>query len=107
MDIGKGHGWKHPRAPSVKWLRRENFTDAVLAFLRSTRVGCISIRRRLPGEREEGRCEVAGSGDEGEEGGPGPPDVQPPFLSFSGDEGIGCFLPLIFHYFSFPLPSGI
>ena len=69
-DIGKAHGRKHPRAPSVKWLWRENSTEAVLMFLRSTRVGCI---RKLPEGREE--CEVTGSGDEVEEGGPGPPDV--------------------------------
>ena len=48
--------------------------EAVLAFLGSTRVGCTSIRR---GPQEEViRAEAAagdGSGDEGEEGGPGPP----------------------------------
>ena len=27
-DIGKAHGWKHPRAPSVKWLWKEKSTEA-------------------------------------------------------------------------------
>ena len=35
-DIGKAHGWKHPRAPSGKWLWKEKSTDAVLASLGST-----------------------------------------------------------------------
>ena len=41
----------------------------MLAFLRDTRVGCISTRRKPPEEDFEGN----GSGGEGEEGGPGPP----------------------------------
>ena len=61
-DIGKSHGRKHPRAPSVKWLWRDNSTEAAPVFLRSTRVGCVSNRRKLPEGREE--CEVIGSGDE-------------------------------------------
>ena len=58
-----------PKGP----LWRENSTGTVLVFLRSTRARCISNRRELPEERDE--CEVTGSGDEVEEGGPGPPDV--------------------------------
>ena len=86
-DIGKACGWKHPRAPSVKWLWKEKATEAVLVFLWDTRVGCISTRRKPP---EEG-CDVVGSGDEGDGGGPGQPQMQ--FLlfpSFPGrSEGIG------------------
>ena len=69
-DIGKAHGWKHPRAPSSKWLWREKSTEAVLAFLGSTRVGCISGRRAAPEE-----VDGTDLGDEGEDGGPGPPVV--------------------------------
>ena len=67
-DIWKSHGWKHPRASSGKWLWKGKSTEAVLAFLGSTRVRCISARRTPP----EG---VGGAdwGEEGEEGGPGPP----------------------------------
>ena len=73
-DVGRAHGWKHSRAPSVKWLWREKSTEAVLVFLRSIRVECISTTRKLPEERcEEGH--EAGAGGEGEEGGPGPPDL--------------------------------
>ena len=68
MELGKAWGWKHPRAPPGKLLRKEKSTEAVLAFLGSTRAGGISTRRVAPEE-------VSGalSGDEGEEGGPGPP----------------------------------
>ena len=31
-DIGKAHGWKHPKAPSGKWLWMETSTEAGLAF---------------------------------------------------------------------------
>ena len=65
---------KHPRAPSGKWLWKEKSTEAVLAFLESTRVGCISARRRLSEEVAEAESVAGfGSGDEGEEGGAGPP----------------------------------
>ena len=69
-----------PRAPSTRRVFREpRATEAVLNFLRDTRVG------RLPGlalfgimEDETGRdlelwAESEGSGSEGEEGGPDPP----------------------------------
>ena len=69
-DIGKAQEWRHPRAPSVRWLWREKSTGAVLDFLGSTRVGCIRTKRVVPEEAAR-----AGSGDEGEEGGPGPPAV--------------------------------
>ena len=67
-DIEKTCGRKHPRAPPVKWLWKEKSTEAVLAFLRDTRVGCISTRRKPPEEYDGGV-----SGGEGEEGVPGPP----------------------------------
>ena len=57
-EIGKAHAWEHPRAPSGKWLWKEKSTEAVLVFLKSTRVGCISTRRKLP----EGRGEFVRGG---------------------------------------------
>ena len=70
-SIGKAHGWKHPKSPSIKWLWKERSTEAVLKMLGETRIGCISTRRAFPVESDmEG---PGGTGDEGEEGGPGPP----------------------------------
>ena len=74
-DIGKAHERKHPRAPSGRWLWREKSTEAILGFPRSTRVGRISTKRRMPEERGEGGHEEAGAGDEGDEGGSGLPSV--------------------------------
>ena len=37
-DIGKVCGWRHPRAPSVRLLWKEKAAEAVLAFLRDTKV---------------------------------------------------------------------
>ena len=56
-DIGKAHGWKHPRAPSVRWLWREKSTGAVSDFLGRTRVH----------QREKDRAGGGGGG----QGGPG------------------------------------
>ena len=42
----------------------------MLAFLRDTRVGCISTRKKPPEEECEGD---GGDGGEDEEAGPGPP----------------------------------
>ena len=42
--IGKVCEWKHPRAFSVKWLWKERATEAVLDFLRDTRVGDVWSR---------------------------------------------------------------
>ena len=64
-DIGKALRWKRPRAPSVRYLWEGKATDAVLEFLRTTRVGCRGLGRVPPEDRGE---EV-----NGEEGGPGPP----------------------------------
>ena len=58
-----------------KWLWKEKSTEAVLVFLKSTRVGCVSTRRKLPEEGEEDLYEEAVAGDAGEEGGLGPPGV--------------------------------
>ena len=55
----EAHGWKYPRAPR---------SGDCFGFLGSTRVGCISTRRKLS------EVDGAGAGDEGE-GGPGPPDM--------------------------------
>ena len=70
-DVGRAHGWKHLRAPSVKWLWRDKSTEAVLVFLGNTRVGCISARRKPPEEE----CDEVGLGDERDEDGPGAPDM--------------------------------
>ena len=40
--------------PSVKWLWKEKATEAALRFLRDTRVGCISTRRKPPEEECDG-----------------------------------------------------
>ena len=53
--IGKNYGWKHPRAPSVRWLWREVATGVVLEFVEDTRVGCrvSSQRTRVDEDRDE------------------------------------------------------
>ena len=61
-DIGNTCGWKHPGAPSAKRLWGEKPTEAVLAFLRGTRVEYISTRRKLPPAR-------GGGGGHGRRGG--------------------------------------
>ena len=64
-EIGEACEWERPLAPAVKHLWDVRAADAVLEFLRTTRVGCIGIGRTLPEDR--------GEDTEGEEGGPGPP----------------------------------
>ena len=56
-EIGNTQGPPWPRGP---W--EEKATEAVLRFLRGTRVGCISTRRKPPEE------ECVGQGEGGEEG---------------------------------------
>ena len=34
----KAHRWRHPRAPAIKWLWREESTEAALEVLRETRL---------------------------------------------------------------------
>ena len=41
--IGKTCEWEHPRTPSVRLLWDGRATEAVLDFLRTTRVGCIGV----------------------------------------------------------------
>ena len=57
----------------------EKSREAVLAFLGSTSVGCISVRRKVPEEAEDTTGISSGDereeGEEGEEGGPGPPGM--------------------------------
>lgn len=65
-EIGKACKWKHPRTLPVRLLWDWRATEAVLEFLRTTRLGCIGTERVPP--EEEGR-----GGREGEEGGPGLP----------------------------------
>lgn len=68
---GKDCHWEHPRAPAVRWLWKEEATEAVLEDLEDTRVGC-----RMSSEIamvDEGRDEQEVPGSEGEEAGPGPP----------------------------------
>ena len=55
-----------PGFVSLKWSKEA--TEAVLEFLGDTRVGCWASTR---GARRP--AEDVGQGDEGEEGGPGPP----------------------------------
>ena len=59
--IGKACGWKHPKAPSARHLWKDKATEAVLDFLRDTRVGCMVNVRRLPRE-ERGGVEEDGPG---------------------------------------------
>lgn len=47
--IGKDCGWKHPKAPAVHKLWKEGATEAVLEFLRDTRVGCWAASEGGPG----------------------------------------------------------
>ena len=70
LRVGKGCGWKHPRAPAVRKLWKEKTTEAVLEFLEDTPAGrWISAGvARAPREEVVGEGAVSG----GEEGGPGP-----------------------------------
>ena len=45
--------------PSVRWLWKEEATEAVLSFLRDTRVGCISTRRKPREEDCDGMGQMA------------------------------------------------
>ena len=75
--VGYHCGWKHPRAPRVALLfRDERATKAVLSFLRKTKVGqvvTISPRDEAGEEGGEEGSEEERVEAEGEEGGPGPP----------------------------------
>ena len=49
-DIGKAHGWKHPRVPSVRWLWGNKSAEAILVFLGGTGVGCAGTGRKPLGD---------------------------------------------------------
>ena len=53
-EIGKACERKHSHTPSFRLLWDGRATEAVLEFLRTTRVGCIGTERDPP-EEEEGR----------------------------------------------------
>ena len=63
--VGVACDWERPRAPSVRLLWDVRATDAVLGFLRTTRVGCRGTERVRPEDR--------GEASDREGGGPGPP----------------------------------
>ena len=63
-DVGEACEWENPRTPSVRLMWDVRAAEAVLEFLRTTRVGCIGVGRVPPDKGEE---------TDGEEGGPGPP----------------------------------
>ena len=44
-------GWKKLRAPSLQYLWTVKAADAMLGFLRTTRVGCVEIGRVPPEDR--------------------------------------------------------
>lgn len=54
----EGLGWKHLRAPAVRWLRNGKATGAVLSFLEPTRVGEVANLRWLWEDEEEAVSEV-------------------------------------------------
>ena len=60
-----GVGVEGAASASVRYLWEGRATDAVLEFLRTTRVGCVGLGR-VP-------LEDRGEEESGEEGGPGPP----------------------------------
>ena len=65
--IGEDCRWGHPRAPSMRWVWREEATEAVIEFLEGTPVGSRPSRAKAD-DRES-----VGQAPEGEEGGPGSP----------------------------------
>ena len=65
---GKACLWKHPRAPSVKWLWTGKATEAELGFLRDTRVSRIVTAGRIVTRGKH--LEEESGGEEGVEDGP-------------------------------------
>ena len=46
--IGKECHWEHPRGPALRWLWKQEATEAVIEFLEDTRIGCrVSSGRAL------------------------------------------------------------
>ena len=60
-----GFGVEGAASPPARYLWEGRATDAILEFLRTTRVGCVGSGRVPPEDR--------GEKESGEEGGPGPP----------------------------------
>src|SRR5258708_6379969 len=71
--IAKDWPWEDPRAPSVRKLWKAGTEEAVLEFLGDTRVGARAAAEQGRARADEDRDEEEVSGQEGEEGGPGPP----------------------------------
>ena len=69
-------------------MREGKATDAVLEFLRTTRVGCVDVGR-VP-------LEDRGEDERGEEGGPGPPQ-NVSFFCLAEMDGVSSF-PLSFPF---------
>ena len=71
--VGKDCGWDHPRAPTLRWLWKDDAIGAVVELLENTRVGSRAsaemTRARIDGGREGDEV----LGQESEEDGPGPP----------------------------------
>ena len=85
-DIGKAYGCKHPSALSVGRLWEDRATEAVLEFLRGTRVGYVVAASLRGKEGEDSGSEPKGGAYEG-----GRPTLGCISLSFS-----------FASYFSFP-----
>ena len=72
-EVGEALGLKKPRAPSVRYLGEVKAVDAVLEFLRTTRVGCVGVGRVPPEDRGD-------DSDGEEEGGQDRPRMFPSFV---------------------------
>ena len=68
--MSKDCEWESPWAPAVRLLRDARAVDAVVELLESTRAGRRAGARVLGPREVEGQA--SSSGDEREEGGPGP-----------------------------------
>ena len=51
----RGLPLEHPRTPALRWLWKEEATEAVLEFLESTRVGCRASAEAARLRVDEGR----------------------------------------------------
>ena len=59
-EIGEACGWKHPRAPSVRNMFRDEWaTEAVLIFLRDTKAECVFTIAPWRRKRERERADPA------------------------------------------------
>ena len=71
--IGGDCHWEHPRTPTLRWLWKEEATEAVLEFLESMRVGRRASAEAARLRVDEGRGGEEVPGQESEEDGPGSP----------------------------------